>query len=764
MSLRLVARLLRGGGTAGLVRMTLMVCGIALGVAAGMLVAVMPGVLHGRAAVMNARTPRPAPQGTTPSFVFSLSTDVWDGKRLGRVFVADVRPETALPPGVRRLPGPHEVVASPALARRLSSDTALAALVPGRVIGTIDDAGLIGPNEFFAYIGMPPEGIAQPHAAAGFGSRDTLTLARQQTGLPESLALLVLPPVVVYLIVCARLAAATRVRRYAALRLLGMRRTTTLRIAFAESALSGAVGGVLGIGLFHAVHPVLAAGALGFSWFPQSVGLGTGLVVTVVVVVTLVAGLVGAAGVRRSLRQPLSARVDTTERKAHPWLLAPLAFGLGITLYLLVFTPHPVAEGDRMSMPGTVVWVAIGGIVLMVLGVLTGLSPIVASIARAMTRPAFPFAIRMAGARLAAQPAATLRLLLGLALLVLVAGVSSGVLHDMELRSTPTETNYSVQVDGANVANGRLRQRIFDLPARFKWNVQNSVVALAPGSQSDGIVGQARMAGYHLITMSCESLRDLVRRPLSECRAGELYRMTGASMVGTPYEIPPGTEFVFNRGDGSTQTVVVPRERIVVPDDVPFPIHAYGALYLAQDGPAYQWTRDSLTSFLVAPDPAKLSAFKTAVARISPSTQVRVWGEDLDLIELARNQKGVISFGVVMGLLIAILAFGVAAIDNTVERRRDAAVLMAMGMRKRTLRAVQITQLLTALTTVLVASVVAGYLAGNLALRFNDVNRGWYDGPLRVMVPFLAAAIVVALGAGSVVAVRRLRSEDLKRE
>jgi ABC-type antimicrobial peptide transport system permease subunit len=141
-----------------------------------------------------------------------------------------------------------------------------------------------------------------------------------------------------------------------------------------------------------------------------------------------------------------------------------------------------------------------------------------------------------------------------------------------------------------------------------------------------------------------------------------------------------------------------------------------------------------------------------------------VWGEDLDLIELARNQRGVIGFGVLIGFLVSVFAFGVAAIDNAVDRRRDVAVLMVVGVRRRTIRAVQILQLSAALVTVLVSAGVTGYLAGNVALRINDVNRGWYAGPWRAMAPMLAVSAVVAIVAGSFVAIRRLRSEDLNRE
>jgi hypothetical protein len=296
----------------------------------------------------------------------------------------------------------------------------------------------------------------------------------------------------------------------------------------------------------------------------------------------------------------------------------------------LFFAARPVSAGARIGMSTTATWIVIGGVASMALGVLVGLQPIIAWIGRVMRREAVPLPVRMAGACLMTQPAATLRLLIGLALLVLVAGVSSGVLRDLELRSKPIETNYSVDVEGASVPDGGLRQRIFDLPARFKWTVQTSVLAdTVPGSESTAIVDQARAAGLRLVTMSCASLRALLRLPVPECRDGELYRMTGTGLARTPYEITPGVEFSFDRGDGSKQTLTVPDKRVIVPDDAPFPIQAYGALYLAHDGPAYRWTPDSYSSFLIDPDPAELSASRSRSrpSRAAPrfACGVRIW-------------------------------------------------------------------------------------------------------------------------------------------
>lgn len=766
MTIRLAFRLVRGGGVAGAVRLALVVVGIALGVTVGTLVAVLPGILQGRADVMNARSPSSPGPSAVAQYRFSTSTDIWDGTPLGRTFLADVKGTMPRPPGVQAIPGPGEVVVSPALSRLLVNDPAVAALVPGRVTGLIGPQGLVSPEELFAYIRVDGDQLSDASSGAGFGSKDTLALETQQAGLTESLMLLLLPPVIVYLVVCGRLAATARLRRYAALRLVGLRRRQILSVAFVESAAAGMVGAGLGVLIFRLVHPVLAgSGLLGFSWYPSSADLTTGAVVGLMATVTMISGLVGAVGLRRSLDRPLFARVDGSEPGGRVWQLLPLAAGFGATAYLLTALRRPAGPDVRISM-GDSTWLAVTAVVVLVGGVMIGLRPIIHGVALLMRRPRAPLVARLAGARLAAQPAATIRLLAGLALLVVVSGVGSGVFRDLELRSTPAGSSVNAELEGSSVPEPAAMQKIYDLPSRYRWTVQNSVVSDAPGDTATGSVSvQARVAGYSLITMTCASLRQLYASSSGSCRDGGWYRLASEGIAGTDFEVPAGAEFEYRTADGGRlERVSVPKERIVVPDDSLFPVKAYGGLLYAHDGPAWQWGSDSSANFLVDPSPQVLGDFKLGVAAISPAARLRVWDENLDLMELARNQRGVVRFGVAMGFLVGLLAFGVSALDNAVACRRDVAVLMVVGMRRRLIRRTQMLQLTVALVVVLLLATATGLLAGNVALRINDVNRPWFTAGLSQMLLLTGVSMLVGAVSGGVVVVRRLRSDDLKRE
>src|SRR5690606_4433790 len=87
-----------------------------------------------------------------------------------------------------------------------------------------------------------------------------------------------------------------------------------------------------------------------------------------------------------------------------------------------------------------------------------------------------PVAVRLAARRMACEPSAILRLLAGLALLVMVAGISAGVMRDIALRAGPSSTYYRVSVDGSPNQDPDLLRRVFELDAPIKWSVQHSIM------------------------------------------------------------------------------------------------------------------------------------------------------------------------------------------------------------------------------------------------------------------------------------------------
>ncbi|KOT38901.1 hypothetical protein ADK84_16070, partial [Streptomyces sp. NRRL WC-3701] len=89
------------------------------------------------------------------SFLFHHVGSQFRGDRVdGRL----LRPEGShpvLPPGVDKMPGRGEAVVSPALKELLESPDRelLHDRLPYRVVGTIGQAGVIGPSEYYYYAG-----------------------------------------------------------------------------------------------------------------------------------------------------------------------------------------------------------------------------------------------------------------------------------------------------------------------------------------------------------------------------------------------------------------------------------------------------------------------------------------------------------------------------------------------------------------------------------------------------------------------------------
>ncbi|MDI1460417.1 hypothetical protein QEZ54_05505 [Catellatospora sp. KI3] len=766
MMLRLALRLMRGGGRSGMVRLALMIVGIAVGVIAAALVAAMPGVLADREQVLAARAPLLVENPDAVRFLFAQYDDVWRGERLGRIFLAQVAGDAPAPPGLKALPQPGEIMVSPALARLLTTDRDLAELVPGRVVATIEAPGLLGPDELYAYVGTTKDAIGDPHQGLAFGSRDGFALEKQHAGLPQGLALLVLPPVALYLVVCGRLAATTRARRYAALRLLGLRRDRTLALAATEAAIAGGIGAVLGLAGFAVAQPVLAgSGVLGFTWYPERAAMGPVVSILVFIVVAAAAAALGAMGLRESLRRPLSGRRGLVEPRARWWLVLPLILGLGMLAQPMMMRPDRIGEATRLPMPDASAWLAMAGIALAIGGALLAIRPLLAATSRVLSHARLPYPLRLAGRQLAVEPGSTIRLVAGLSLIVLVAGVGSGLLEDLGRRAAPTLTSYEASVIGAQIADPGSREKIGDLPAEYRWTMQRSQVVDNVSVVTEPTVSQSiDMIGVELVVVECAHLRAITQQPLSNCRDGSLYRLLPQHLVGTPYEIPAGKTISFGTESAGPFNLQTPQDALVIPQDNPFAVDTFGGLVLTGSQSPTGWNHDVRMHFLISGSPGKVEEFKAAAAAIAPSAPVKIYAENLQMLEAARNQRGVLDFGVMVGFVLAALAFAIAAVDRGMERRRSVTSLVVLGMRIQAIRVTQVVQVCVPVVVTLTLVMLIGHLGGNVALRLNDMQREWYSGTIGAMAPLLLVAFVTALVAAAMVVGRRLRPEDLRQE
>ncbi|ASW54049.1 FtsX-like permease family protein [Plantactinospora sp. KBS50] len=345
--LRLALRLVRGGGAAGYLRLGLMTIGFGLGAVVVLLLTTLPAVLGERGRVTAARQPISA--DAEYSFRSNFNFGSWHGTRFTRVLIADAGPSAPRPPGVVALPRPGEVVLSPAAAQLVRKDGTFAELVPGRQIGRIDESGLLGPDELYAYVGVTAAEMPGGSPSRGWGGLVTDEEMRAQfSDIPLQLLLIVSAPAVFYFAVCSRLSAASRRRRYAALRLVGMSRRRVLRLASLESAVAGLVGGGLGLACYAVLNRVIGpSNALGFTWYPNASAFSLPTGVMVVLVFALMSGVVGGLSSGRALFRPVEARFDAADRPPRWWQPAPWSSGWGCS------PTHCCSSTDSRGKPWT---------------------------------------------------------------------------------------------------------------------------------------------------------------------------------------------------------------------------------------------------------------------------------------------------------------------------------------------------------------------------------------------------------------------------
>lgn len=244
------------GGREGWIRTALTAAGVALGVAVLLLGASVPTLMdawHGREKARENLGQLHDPPRSDTTVLYSSADTVFHGRTIrGRL----VRPDGAhppAPPGVPRLPGPGEMLVSPALKELLDSPEGalLRERLAYRITGLVGDEGLAGPAELTYYAGSATLHKPSAYRIDHFGKDwDPQPLQPQAVLLVIMTCVALLTPVLVFIGTSVRFGNERRERRLAALRLVGADVPTTRRIASGEALFGSLLGLVLGAGLF----------------------------------------------------------------------------------------------------------------------------------------------------------------------------------------------------------------------------------------------------------------------------------------------------------------------------------------------------------------------------------------------------------------------------------------------------------------------------------------------------------------------------------
>ncbi|MYY03953.1 MULTISPECIES: FtsX-like permease family protein [unclassified Streptomyces] len=369
--LALGVRFAAGGGREGWTRTLLTAVGVGLGVTLLFLAASVPHALDARNARTDARSEtkiseNPDAQAKkTDSTVLRISADTeyHDRSITGYVMRAEGdRP--VLPPGIDALPGPGEMVVSPALRDLLASpdNALLKERFPYKLAGTIADEGLRSPNELWFYAGSDTlTTAAGGHRVTGYGDPGpTPPLAPMLIVLVIMVCVVLLAPVAIFIATAVRFGGDRRDRRLAALRLVGTDIRTTRRIAAGEAFFGSALGVVVGLVLF-----LVGRRFVGYievwdvSAFPADLAPDLRLCLLVALAVPLTAVLVTLTAMRSVVIEPLGVVRNNRARKRRLWwrLLLPLA-GLGVFWVTgkageyEVVNPYAIAGGAVLVLVG----------------------------------------------------------------------------------------------------------------------------------------------------------------------------------------------------------------------------------------------------------------------------------------------------------------------------------------------------------------------------------------------------------------------------
>jgi hypothetical protein len=542
-----------------------------------------------------------------------------------------------VPPGVDRLPGPGEVVVSPALAELMQTvpDDQLRNRFPGQVIGTIGPDGLIAPAELVGIVGRTPEELRDTDGAVEIrgieqpGKR--ISLYGFYRFLISLVAVLIVGPVVVFVAMVTRVGAARRERRFSAIRLAGATRLQTAALAATETAAAAIAGTVLGWLGFLAARPAVASHVTlghGIPIFVEDLTAPMRQLVLVLVAVPVLAVATTLVALHRVQLSPLGAGARARRRSPQDWRLVPLVAGIvGVWWSEKVQSDPGYVDSTLLRWVGN----------LSPLSILVGLAlagPLVCFwIGRVLARSSGRPTTLIAARRIAADPYTTSYAVSGVALAMFVA-TTLGLIAAAERRI------------------GDDRRASLDRGVVAVHALGATEAALAPLMSSDAVV--ARSGPRQLVAVRCADLARVsnVTCPLPVSLDGpdprpatELFVVP--NLYGPAGFIEPGPEAASQ----PVQTVFVPT-----------------------DGTRAAEERVRTLAAIAVPS-ARTETDRELRAR---TTEEFAWVD------------GVLPPAMAFVLLVAACSLTVATVSGLMERRRPFALLRASGVRLGELRRIML--------------------------------------------------------------------------
>ncbi|GAB3880418.1 ABC transporter permease [Kibdelosporangium lantanae] len=686
---QLAVRVLRGDARSRMSALFTAI-GVAVGVTLVLWLAAVPGALHARADRGSWAEHNWVQPGSTATIRVASTNDNAGPNRIERYDVAALVRDVPLAPGIPKAPGPGEVILSPALAKLAASLPAdqLADRFKGTVVGQFGDEALRYPDQLVAMVGHSPQELLGGSdwiglGASGSGHIDELLLVLSQIGLVVLIA-----PCLVLVASAARLTAARRERRLAALRLAGATPRQVVAMTVAETAIASVVGAALGVGLIFPLRYLTSRFPWdGGTWYPSD-WTPSGLMIGLVLVAAPVL-VVGAAvlGLRRAVRQPLGAAQQQTRRQPN---VARLLWIVGAAVAFIVAI-QTVSHGKGSDITFVLVGLAAVAVSLIFAG------PLVTSLIGRIfvSRWRSPSTL-LAGRRLRDDPKAAFRASAGVVLAVFAGSMALAMFPSVDAQIGHSTGRWR---DGVYIASSSAvtPQQVDDLRADFKQRgLDAPIVPIV-----DGGLGTSRDQGQtSAMVMKCMDAALVLGAEFTGCRPGP------AVYVPNSYAIDPTRVGFIDYTQGATP---IPLPKGVSVREYQ-PTHGFYGVVI---DPELLPQVTEVTTVAVPTTSLNKDAVHTLLVRDLPGVSLYS-NERYDARSdtLSGDLRRAILIGLIIATVLGGVSAGVAAAGSVVDRRRTFGALIAAGTPVRVLtRALRREAMLPALVATVGAG-LAGVLVG----------------------------------------------------
>ncbi|GAA1094209.1 FtsX-like permease family protein [Nocardiopsis metallicus] len=735
------AQLALRGGREVVLRTVLTAIGVGVATAALLLATTLPTVLEHlgerHAARMDYQVAEyPPPPAGDDTLLFRIADTDYERTPIhGRIVRAEGS-DPPLPPGVAEIPGPGEIVLSPALADLLDDPEheVLQRRFDHTVIGEVGPEGLMGPHELVYYLGdgeltLDNAGnrITGYGGEPGPGGDEPVILLLGVVGV-----VVMLTPVVVFLGSAVRFGGEQRDRRLSALRLMGADRGATRRIAAGETLPGVALGLALGAGFLLAGRPVVEAVPIASGLYATDATPHPVLGPLVFLAVPLLALWVVLGSLRGVVIDPLGA-VRRAERPRPRLWWRLLLFVLGISLIVVSMRLVP-AGGLWAPM------VSIG-----FLAALFGTTAVLPWLVDRLLGRASggPLSLQLALRRLGAAGGGPTRAVSGIVVTVAGAIALQTLFANAWNDSTVEFAEFVEEVyanDEFGASGFQLQVDLRSVPPEGDL----AAVAETPGVQE--ALGYGRVEGVtddgsdvRVLVADCPSLQQMADLPVCSpgdafsgvpgLEAGETLMVGGGEEApAAPWTVPGYTGFEgplvehpwHGWGHSARNTVLVTPETAALPEEVA----VAGSLWIRVDPSV----------------PAMEEELRATVASLDPTAQVRFPITSATLPAMVRMRAALIA-GALACLAVIAAGLVVGTVEQIRERKRVHAVLSAFGTRRRTLVASVLWQTTLPVLLGLALATVTGMALGALTLLL-----------VGFPVAFVSTDILIIVGAGAGVA------------